>query len=857
MQHDKDTDRSSDKLKRLLDLSANIYANERDSTFRRIDSKNERPQEIIYVFDQTVLEMFIALDDEPRKYSAAFHLAEWRDFDETTRLQIGESALEEIWTSFNRQTAIITGEYLLSGRLPGQIDGQFYMTRGHYEEFGRAVDRRSIESEKEFKRIGESITQNVIGLNKLFSEGNASELNGDPYLSDDLRGLFGDSFLNSEKSAEFRRARRMANALSNAAPLGQIRQLSRVMSAEILDRIVPLDLRFPSADGPLPDAGLYWQWMDTIEAANRRRAAIMGYSRERGNVKNDAEAIAHVQWIARTQLLAHERIVFVTGDALLSSAYAKWHKDRVIKDPGEPRVLRKIQQYAPILNLGDMHTGITRTTKIFDMLREGVETSLLAFNLSDKPKGQGDDSEILWSSRSDLALRLEGIHESDEVLQFFDTHLTPDWSAKTVRTFNEIARRFREFERIAIGLSGTFVERRARSIVEHFQSWIAGQDLAETARRYIESLLDDVARRNIDLQFRMALNSLAQKPTGRTYADRMPRALRLSLPTPSGPVLLVDFVRALVAGSKVPAIPSLDPFLKKKHLVFAVATVASLYLGRWNRAYRFAELSISAAANLSSEEADARELESGKDIQELRYLCAVSCRMLIEARGPTDFLGDDLWASLLDEGIAELERSQSFYKKGEEGLAGKLRTLSESVAIRLAYASWLPVLESKLPGKVWMDAGRGYSRARAMSEFQKLMKDLSETLEIAAEFPIQATKGLLENNDLLQVYENVATAYVLTKICKDYPQGSFEQALGSDVIRQAFEWWKKVLVTNDLVSIRRKLRSVTRLQVQIFMDDKSFHISLDEASTDSSTSSLQLDIEISQLLSDYKVHRQV
>src|SRR6202035_2518728 len=122
MQRDKDTDRSSDKLKRLLDLSANIYANERDSAFRHIDSKNERPQEIIYVFDQTVLEMFIALDDEPRKYSAAFHLAEWRDFDETTRLQIGESALEEIWTSFNRQTAIITGEYLLSGRLPGQID---------------------------------------------------------------------------------------------------------------------------------------------------------------------------------------------------------------------------------------------------------------------------------------------------------------------------------------------------------------------------------------------------------------------------------------------------------------------------------------------------------------------------------------------------------------------------------------------------------------------------------------------------------------------------------------------------------------------------------------------------------------
>ena len=76
----------------------------------------------------------MSLEEDPRKYPAAFHLRDWR-----SPHQINDTKIEKSWEAFNRQTALVAGEYLLGGGLPGQADGQFYMTPGHYEEFCNAV----------------------------------------------------------------------------------------------------------------------------------------------------------------------------------------------------------------------------------------------------------------------------------------------------------------------------------------------------------------------------------------------------------------------------------------------------------------------------------------------------------------------------------------------------------------------------------------------------------------------------------------------------------------------------------------------------------------------------------------------
>ena len=185
-------------------------------------------------------------------------------------------------------------------------------------------------------------------------------------------------------------------------------------------------MRFPYPGGNSAYQELYTELLRELRVLNRVRA-----KRKRDvNLVRDAEAIAQVQWIARERRTSDERIVFVTGDALLALTYLKWHKDFILTQPGEPRVLRHIQQFAPILNLGDMDNRISDTKRFFEMLREGVETPLVAFNLHRDRKSQEDtkrsgakadppDFEVAEAGRSDLELRLLGVNESDATIKIF------------------------------------------------------------------------------------------------------------------------------------------------------------------------------------------------------------------------------------------------------------------------------------------------------------------------------------------------------------------------------------------------------------------------------------------------------
>ena len=90
------------------------------------------------------------------------------------------------------------------------------------------------------------------------------------------------------------------------------------------------------------------------------------------------------------------------------------------------------QQFAPILNLGDMDNRISDTKRFFEMLREGVDTWVAAFNLHRDRKSQEDtrnhpvQRRTCWIfqrwprlGRSDLELRPLGVNESDAPINIF------------------------------------------------------------------------------------------------------------------------------------------------------------------------------------------------------------------------------------------------------------------------------------------------------------------------------------------------------------------------------------------------------------------------------------------------------
>ncbi|MBX9792486.1 MAG: hypothetical protein K2Y37_26595, partial [Pirellulales bacterium] len=501
------------QLAMLLGFSLNVSTNESDGNYiRRLTGLPGAPNpEIVYVFDHTVLEMYLALDDSTRKYSAAFHLTEWR---RTSRIE-NKSDLEKVWTSINRQTAIITSEFLLSGELLGQIDGQFYMTSGHYEEFCNAVDRRNIDSIAKKAQTTELIASLVSDNDEPYQNG----IEDDAYLSSDLESLFGRDRLNTEQAEEFRRTRRYAARLSEEEELLRAHQINRATSRSFLDRIVPLDLRFPREKGRTSISLENWHQSVTETEVLRARARRDYVSRGNFALQRDEDAVAYVQWIARTQLEPHQRIVFVTGDPLIITAYDKWHKQRVTRDPAEPRVVRDIQQFAPILNMGDMNVGLKDSWKIFDMLREAVEAPLIAFNLSALTKSQDPDlsdarltheeaEQIGYASRRDLALRLSGQATMEPIRLYFQHRLTPEWYERNQQVFTTIAQSLRQFERLAIGLNSRLVERRIEILLKTYQRWSIDTGLGDQPQLFLESLLEQTARQSVDLWFPVALKAL-------------------------------------------------------------------------------------------------------------------------------------------------------------------------------------------------------------------------------------------------------------------------------------------------------------------------------------------------------------
>jgi hypothetical protein len=510
--------RVRERLYRLLSLSTNVVANESDNAFVRARRPREPEPEIIYVFDHTVLEMFIALDDETRKYPAAFHLKAWRSPADSRRV----SNLVSQWEALNKQTAMLTGEYLLGGGLPGQEDGQFYMTRAHYEEFGNAVDRRAREALDKMP-TPDKVTARIKELRDI-GEGRPTEAAnvGDVYLEDDLNRLFGGRTGEDTARNEFRRTRQIGHVLADIDGIVRIKQLDRVTSPEILDRIVPLDLRFSATSDP----ALKREWQEWLSKADRLRAEVTGHRRVNSNLRTDADTVALVQSIARSHLALHERIVFVTGDALLLSAYAKWHKDRLLDEPAEPHVVRSIVQYAPILNMGDMPNGLADSRSIFEMFRAALDAPLSVFNLADPDPDESpsEDHKRQMSStgrskisptgpRIDLALRLEGVFESYSPIQlFFQRHLTQRWYTNSDRRFSLMASDCREFERIAIGLNTQFMERRVSSILEDILKWDDKENISQSTKNYIEDLLGGVARQSLDLWFPVAIDELERFP---------------------------------------------------------------------------------------------------------------------------------------------------------------------------------------------------------------------------------------------------------------------------------------------------------------------------------------------------------
>lgn len=202
---------------------------------------------------------------------------------------------------------------------------------------------------------------------------------------------------------------------------------------------------------------------------------------------------------------------------------------------------------------------------------------------------------------------------------------------------------------------------------------------------------------------------------------------------------------------------------------------------------------------------------------ELSYLRAVTCRLRIGERGPADFIGDDIWAAFLDEGLLMLRKCEDFHRAKQEDRL-MLRAISERVALRGFYTGWLPLLNRRLGSGIGRLKRRGYSRSRAVAEYEGLLVDLRTAIDLAAQEDDHASPDS-DDGLMIQVQANVAAAYAVSVVTAEYSGDLFVRVLGLDRIEAVIRWWRDLEEQALLAETQEKLPLLVQLQLALFFRD--------------------------------------
>jgi len=621
----------------MLNLVLDLEQNEDDSRFSARDGNT-----IHYVFDENVFEMFF----RPRRmkaYTSTFDSSFWRKI----------SRGKKRWSSFAAQSALIASEYLLSGELPGQDSGKIYMTEWHHNELmsritellreqQSAVDAAAISGKE--SEMEASLRNLIDGARRRISspERGRHVYIDDPLLESDMATLAARGRDDEEGLNRFKVARIAAQSLADDDVFEPIEQISRVLDNNISSRLLNLTSRFTLADKDLDEISTWANFWHGRLKEELAAMPLMPGRKERppGAVWSDANSLALVGWAANACPRDRERVVLVTGDTVLFNTYRRWFVDTHEERPGAagPFMLRRIVQYAPILNMNKKFSDFAHPAGLIESTQQAMEVSLLPFNLSSMSSLALTDRGKLNRGRGHFALKkvTEASIDKDPSLQHFLKWLSPDWFAQQHQQMEHLSELWKRSERMAIGSMFKLISRRLNNRQKKLAEAIAsrgehaiGHLLTAGANKTMKKILDE----NGGLFIPAASNFVDEKLRSRIgeqgrFPLRAPIAVRIILRSGNDEHDLVDLVERWVdegdLGAKRLLASSGRPAETEPELAFAVASVLALGLHLWSDADRYAGLAVRAAA------IEARKTGQSEDPPyEMRYMHAVAQRFRV------------------------------------------------------------------------------------------------------------------------------------------------------------------------------------------------------------------------------------
>lgn len=486
----------------LLDLSNDVERNRSDSDFVKGGG------EMLYVFDETVFESFIAPQRRRLAISSQF-------IPEDASLE--ERHVRKNWELYENQSTFITTEILLSRKFLDQSDGQIFMTSPHRLELANRIydlthyydDRARSEPNAVKKELSKKTN-----LLNFYQSDKPLSIRHLPYdLGKDLEAL--EAGGKSIDPRRFAYTREAAKLLVESNLTESVDQVYRLNSGEMPDRIVTLTpavlkTKFGATNNDIDSIRhLMKDWFDRIQD----ELAANNIGRNPGAIRSDAESLAVVQWAAVKLKDTKTRVAFITTDQVLFDAYRRWDCSLEPEDPDfySPFVLRRALQYVPLINLQNGNSDVAdlpdefkaQLEDLFNVISRAVDICLLPFNLSSLTN-PADVGFVQGQSRSreDLALRLnqgESL-DRDQTIQYFVKSFPSTWYANIGSSITAISRAWQKIERLAIGCFYDAVHRRmgdgkhfgGEPILRHFNlplNRVTSEELTGLIHRALDNVL--------------------------------------------------------------------------------------------------------------------------------------------------------------------------------------------------------------------------------------------------------------------------------------------------------------------------------------------------------------------------------
>lgn len=624
----------------MLNLVQGIERNQSDEMFEADGGR------IHYVFDENVFEMFV-MPKRMRSFVGTFQSTFWKRFADPAHFRA--------WPSFNAQSAMLAAEYLLSGELPGQEDSKLlFMTPWHMNELSNRVGELTVELRGRIEAAQlEGRTSSVErDLDSWFrsKQGRAdatdpyfwAPLAREPQLREDLDNLQSHGNVEPARIDRFAAARILARVLSEDTYFEPVEQLARLVSPGTRDRIVDLTTRFGLGsrdEEELERSATEWhsrldkQIKSAKKIPPRRPAAIW----------SDAYSLALVNWVSENCDRASERVVLVTGDRFLYNAYLEfWSNWRRNSPETDPFVLRRIVQYAPILNMNNRKfSDISDTGSLIDSTQQAMEVTLLPFNLSRMSTLAADDPHMLERGRHYLALKAaEEINPADDVsINYFLKQATPSWFIDQQRSLRGLCDLWKQTERTAIGAMFPLVQRRLHDRIEKLDAHIVTHPdakLADVLSNRANQLLDRIVTRSVDVWYPIAVKFINDKLREAMAVEerlplRAPIAVRLEVRAGSGTFDLTETIERWIRENDQTVVRLLMQHYeqaREQNLLFAFASGISLGQRDWSNADHYAHLAVQAAT------LDKTDNTPPAHENELRYLHSIAKRFRVGEIGP-------------------------------------------------------------------------------------------------------------------------------------------------------------------------------------------------------------------------------